>query len=388
MPCCSHSCRPDLASGKQKRPVPFTALKQDTTAFIPAEYRPPNVTFKDPRNMQLDQIMVVLRHCYDRQMRLGPELAFRFALVVGPNRKHMFATYPDHRQRTASPEKRSRKGKGKQREVNQLDGLLPIAQVDNPNSNCSTGRGEAGPSTRPEPTAAQRPAALATTKRTPAGRLAASATAKRTSAYHPAELATDHRSDLITVGMGEMTKLRNMGCEEIFGPINGPNEGQPQYQVPRHWLERLHDASSNPDPDPAQPTTVRPYPRPRPIMARPPQRADSTPSESHLIDPSLLQSAISDNNTNIMQASSSTSANVVPTTVYAAGGIIDTDTALLPNRQSNTSRKRDRVTKSPNRPVTRSSKQRRIMTSDALAMQEAETLLKFGKRDRAQKKRK
>ena len=371
------------------RPVPFTALKQDTAAFIPAEYRPPNVTFKDPRNMHLDQIMLVLRHCYDRQIRLGPESAFRFALVVAPNRKRIFAAYPDPLQRTASPDKRSRKSKGKQRDVNQLDGLLPISQVDDPNSDRSTGREEAGPSTRPGRTAVQRPAASATAKRTPAHRQADSAKAKQTLAHRPATLATDHRSDLITIGMGEMTKLRNLGCEEIFGPINGPNEGQPQYQVPCYWLERLHVAAPHPNPDPAQPTTVRPYPRPRPIMARPAQHTDSTVHSESVIDPSLLlQTSISDNTNNVRQGSSTSIANLVPPAVYEAGANIDPESSLLPNRQLTTSRKRGRVVKSPNRPVTRSSKQRRIMTSDALAMQEAETLLKFGKRDRTQKKRK
>ena len=78
--------------------------------------------------MRRDAIQDLLLHCYERQERLGAESAFRFALVMGPNRKRIFATYPETEQQTENQEKRTSKGKGKQRE-RQLDGLLSLSDA-------------------------------------------------------------------------------------------------------------------------------------------------------------------------------------------------------------------------------------------------------------------
>ena len=201
----AEQCLLDLANGSKQRPVPFTAINQDMSSFIPAEYRPGNVTFKDPRNMQLEQVLSVLRHCHERQSTLGPESAFRFAQVIGRNRQRVLSSYPEERDRRSSPDKRSRRDKGKQRDVEQLQGLLQMEQntpdVDRERAHSTLPSGLPGHQSGPA---------------APVG-----------------------SSDLATIGMGDMLRLKNIGCNEIFGPINGPNQGLPQYQVPSTWLQRL-----------------------------------------------------------------------------------------------------------------------------------------------------
>ena len=38
--------------------------------------------------------------------------------------------------------------------------------------------------------------------------------------------------------MGQRPQLKDMGFE-VFGPINGPNEGLPKYEVPKAEFETL-----------------------------------------------------------------------------------------------------------------------------------------------------
>jgi hypothetical protein len=175
----------------------------DTTSFIPAKYLPAGMILKDPRNMHLDDIRKVLQHCYGLQAESGPESAFRFALFVGPKRKRLFSNYPDIlNSRAAEPEQNSRKkkGKGKQRE-DALQGLLQmdeLAEAPTPNHNeIHISTPTAGPS-------------------------------------------NDHsgQNDLVRIDMGQMLQLRDMGYE-VFGPVNGPNEGYPEYEVPKAVLEAL-----------------------------------------------------------------------------------------------------------------------------------------------------
>jgi hypothetical protein len=40
----------------------------------------------------------------------------------------------------------------------------------------------------------------------------------------------------VRIDMGQMMMLKNMG-HQVMGPVNGPNEGLPQYEVPRLWLQ-------------------------------------------------------------------------------------------------------------------------------------------------------
>ena len=75
--------------------------------------------------MRLEAIQKILRHCYERQEASGPESAFRFANVSGPKNTRVQASYPDD-----GPSQISAKAKGKQKakQIDQLDGLLPISE--------------------------------------------------------------------------------------------------------------------------------------------------------------------------------------------------------------------------------------------------------------------
>src|SRR5260221_7495560 len=98
-------------------------------------------------------------------------------------------------------------------------------------------------------------------------------------AGHPA----DHNSenDLVVVDMGDsMIRLRDMGCT-VIGPINGPNEGPPQYHVTKLWVDRLNQ-TNNDHPVPVK----RPTPRSRPIHNQVQPLTSLT--EVPAIDPTLL----------------------------------------------------------------------------------------------------
>jgi hypothetical protein len=48
------------------------------------------------------------------------------------------------------------------------------------------------------------------------------------------QLVTQH----VRIDMGQMVQLKEMGYE-VSGPVNGPNEGLPEFEVPEHWLKSL-----------------------------------------------------------------------------------------------------------------------------------------------------
>lgn len=182
----------DLASGKRVRPVPYGSLEQDMDLFVQEQYRPAGFSFKDPRNMQKAQIINLLKHVYARQERLGAALAFRFSKVVGRHRIPESATYPDSMTPVVEvrmqTQRKHRSRKGKDKDITQVEG-----------------------STAPTPANIF------------AGRLQAT---------------SYNADDMVKVDMGQMLKLKDLGCE-IVGPINGPNEGPPEYLVPWLWMEKL-----------------------------------------------------------------------------------------------------------------------------------------------------
>ncbi|KAF8802332.1 hypothetical protein BYT27DRAFT_7112774, partial [Phlegmacium glaucopus] len=67
-----------LASGGLMRQVPFEQVEKNTNRFVAHEYRPEGLVIKDPRNMHKDNIVRLMRHVYQRQIRDGVERAFRF----------------------------------------------------------------------------------------------------------------------------------------------------------------------------------------------------------------------------------------------------------------------------------------------------------------------
>jgi hypothetical protein len=204
-------------------------MKKDTRSFIKDDYRPTGIRFQDPRNMALNEIREVLQHCYRRQAELGPRLSFRFSQFVGPQRKHLFSTYPDRSNPGPSnSEKNSRKkDKGKQRE-DTLNGLFRIDEsVEPPTAD----RSEPGPSQK------------------------------------PSEPQTFADNGLVRIDMGQMLQLKDMGYEAV-GPVNGPNEGYPEYEVPQAMFLALQSRSQK-EPTPIQTQLAWVESEPAPIVIDP-----------------------------------------------------------------------------------------------------------------------
>jgi hypothetical protein len=305
-------------------------------AFVKEGSVPPGVIIKDPRNMQHDTVLAVLAHWYERQVTSGPESAFAFQLVMGPKRKRLFAEYPP-KNATRHPSQQSKK-KGKAKKVQQLDHLLAISDV-----------GTLGPSATP----IQDPR--------PNVGLDISHVTGNDPRHSP--------GDMVRIDMGQMADLRKMG-HHVPGPVNGPNEGQTQYEVPRFWLEQLQATSmptSAPAPGPS-PTMPRPYPRPRPIFKTP---------AAPLIDPALIVDLPVENTppTNPVQP------NVVPNEDAGPSGASIKESTVLGKRNP-------LLRSPPSKRQTRSSQKCKIITGDDLALQEAQKLLKGGVTTRKTRKRK
>ena len=167
--------------------------------------------------MTRDTIQQILCHLFTRQEEHGPDSAFRFLRYQNQKKELVLAIYPKQLNNTGDGEavdnadageihrSKEKIRKGKEREVEQLDELLPMGEmaeqfpirhdVDN-----------AGPS-------------------------------------KPSRIGTD----LVRIGMGQMQVLRDQGFN-VFGPVNGPNEGLPQYEVPKAWLQFQPAQQSSNDP--------------------------------------------------------------------------------------------------------------------------------------------
>jgi hypothetical protein len=213
---------------------------KDTRSFIADEYRPTGIRFQDPRNMALIDIRQALQHCYRRQAESGPGSAFRFSLFIGSQRKHTSAIYPDPSNPGPSKSKnpRKKKDKGKQRE-DPLQGLLRIDEsVEPPTAE------PAEPVTQPN---------MNPTVGGPANQCN----------QKPFEHQTSE-NDLVRIDMGQMLRLKDMGYEAV-GPVNGPNEGYPEYEVPTAMLQMLQSRSqTSPTPNQGQ-RSIEPKPAPNMI---------------------------------------------------------------------------------------------------------------------------
>ena len=212
-------------------------MKADTSSFISNKYRPSGVILQDPRNMHLDDIRNVLQHCFSLQTEAGPELSFRFSVFIF-KKKRLFAEYPSdvvepaeseanrHKKdkgkqredalqlgkaQTADSNRRHKKGKEKQRE-DALEGLLRIDESEEP------------------PTLNDIEIAIPTVAG-PSNNRSANIPDKQTSVQSPG-------NRLVRIDMGRMLQLRNMGYE-VLGPLNGPNEGYPEYEVPQTVLDKV-----------------------------------------------------------------------------------------------------------------------------------------------------
>lgn len=211
-----HIFSSDLASGQKSKQVPFRALKTDTGIFILDKYLPSGIILQDPRNMHLDDIRKVLQHSYRLQAESGPESSFRFALFSGPKRKRLFANYPDNMNTEVAEleQRRSKKNKGKQRE-DQWQGLLRMDESEPPTEELGLLRMNESPTPTDDHID------------TVGGS------------------SNDHRTDpqtssngFVRIDMGQMLQLKDMGYKAL-GPVNGPNEGYPTYDVPKAVYQLL-----------------------------------------------------------------------------------------------------------------------------------------------------
>jgi len=288
--------------------------------------------------MLRDEIQYILRHWCLRQEQLGPESAFGFRLVMGPKKTRILAKYAN----TLAPKTKTRE-KGKQREV-QLDGLLPISQNETPNPSGS-------PINDPSPNGAE----IQGMRPSPS-------------------------DELVRIDMGQMIKLKNMGLQ-IMGPVNGPNEGFPQYEVPRHWLQELETEPLNNSESASGPSTIRPYPHPRPITKKSPPQVMQP-----VIDPTLINQAQEP----IELANEQHQEILIPdvTDIFdvqsGSGPVIDST-----NNAATVLGKRSTIIRSPPRSTqAKNSQRRKVVTGDDLAYQEAQELLKGGVTKRSRKKNK
>ena len=353
----------DLASGQKSRQVPYTAIKMDTASFIPNEYRPTGVIFQDPRNMHLDNIRKVLKHCYSLQAESDPGSAFRFSLFIGPKRRRMMAEYVETSNTDPSEAEKTRpkqRKKGKQRE-DALQGLLRMDESADPptsdrnrNHNPNTNARVAGPSNHQSRNIQEIP-------------------------------AVSDQNALVRIDMGQMLRLREMGYE-ILGPVNGPNEGFPEYEVPKAWVDMLKSHSA-PSPTEAQ-------------AAIGAGGADPVPHP--IIDPALLGQAEQTGHNNTMAAATadmvpeaseqshqppttpilqSAGRNARPTTPPNDNTRSDKNGKQIPKTSKKRLGKRARGNLSPQViPQTRGNNKKKKVTDDNLAAIEAQNMVQSGSR--------
>lgn len=193
-------------------------LEADTHAFIAAEYLPPRMTIKDPRNMTKGQILNFLANVDEREKRYGIQDGFRFHSYYNGT-EMVPAEYPIEvgepaqqaagiRPKKARAAKKSRKGKEKE--------LLPPSD---------SARDSRGPNAARLNTRQPNAAGPASDSNIDPSLLAPGTVPPQSSDDDNAPEPTIRR-----IGETEMTVLVNLGHPPVL-PINGPNDGLPQYEV-------------------------------------------------------------------------------------------------------------------------------------------------------------
>ena len=381
--------------------VPYGAIKRDTRSFIANEYLPEGVILEDPRNMRLEVIQKILRHCYDRQAESGPTNAFRFAMYIGKHKKKLFANYEgtsnDQGRAEQVPKK---KGKGKQRDDQGESEEFPTGKGRKKNE--GRGKRQADPLDGLLQIEPRAPTPI------PTADLVAGPFYSNLNPMAP----EPESSHLVRIGMGEMAELKKLGYG-VSGPINGPDEGLPQYEVPRAWLEHLA-RSQIPIPtgfpiiDPALleadlPTAPRPYPKPRLLQTaeasqsvlRPEIEVSSSVSVGPLLDhqtpnpessPSLGQELPPENIAEPVTDPEST--QIRPTTPLNVPSTTAEPEPLPPKTPKKSLGKRPQANLSPNMiRETQGKKKRKKVTNDDLAALEAQEMMQSGSRKRKATKR-
>lgn len=82
-----------LASGMNKVGTPWAALEANLFKFIPAEYIPPGVRFRDPRNMSGEEIQKSFDFWRARQLEYGAASALRWSYYINGRRETVPVEY-------------------------------------------------------------------------------------------------------------------------------------------------------------------------------------------------------------------------------------------------------------------------------------------------------
>jgi hypothetical protein len=288
--------------------------------------------------MPLNDIRQVLQHWYRRQTESGPATAFRFSLFIGPRRKQLFALYPDPSNPGPSTNLRRKADKGKRRE----DALQGLLQIDESVERLAD-PAESATQSRRNPT-------LEPTQ----------------SNQQQSETRTSADNDFVRIDMEQMLQLKGMGYEPV-GPVNGPNEGYPEYVVPKELLHVLQSRSQF-TPTPSQDQVAMTI-EPEPAL--------------DCIDP-LLGRAEQDGQTNDTSHTSVLPPDVGSTVRSTTPPNADADSAHNTHNKTPQQRlgKRVQANLSPqtNRQQ-RKSKKKKITADDRAAM-EAENMVQSGSRQR------
>ena len=306
--------------------------------------------------MNLDDIQKALKHCYGRQAELGPESAFRFSQFIGPKRQRLFALYPDASlpvPSNSNKNRRKKKDKGKQRE-DPLEGLLQIDEsvegltiTDQDHSNQQSTTPTAARLSDPTQNMSERERPTASTSRP---------------------------NDLVRIDMGQMLQLKEMGYE-VAGPVNGPNEGYPEYEVRQALLQAL---MSRQTPNPLGPSDGNMSPNPAPLCIDPSLlgQDDSSPHNT-IVLPVTIEKA-----SEFISLHHPPTPNVTVNPLHSSGIArpitpkrTEADSVSMPTRSQTHLGKRSQANLSPRR--TRNSKKKKV-TDDNLAAMEAERMVQAG----------
>jgi hypothetical protein len=309
--------------------------------------------------MGLNHVQEALQHCYRRQAESGPRSSFRFSLFVGPQRKPISAIYPDPSDagpaQSDNPPKK--KDKGKQRE-DPLQGLLRIDESVEP----------------PIPDPAE---PVTQQSRTPT---AAGPAHQRNPTQKPSEPQTSaalHENDLVRINMGQMLQLKDKGYEAV-GPVNGPNEGYPEYEVPKAMLQVLESRSqTSPSPGQVQREMHTTETEPAPNMIDP----ALLPSDMLPVSSVCLTAPPNEGQTN--DPSSSERGSLLPPEV---GSIVR---PITPPNADASSAHDPNCNKTPTKRLgKRANCKKKKLTDDDRAAMKAQSMVQSGSRPRTQTRRK
>lgn len=238
----------ELVSGSNKTRVPYTDLAERTSLLVDPKYLPSgfDFKFKDPRNMTKDAIVLFFSHAFGRQQMFGPTDAFRFKGYIDREGKVVEALYPatDAEPNGEPAVRSSNKGSKKKETKGKAKAKAKNIQPNEENS-----------STNPQ-------SGVPWNSLYRIRQVSEEAVLPNGDTVDSGPSVESPMQDFVSISHHDMTLLIAQGYPP-HAPINGPNEGMPEYVVPRSELSKLS-------------RVPKPRPRPKPTCQ---------------IDPALLEDA-------------------------------------------------------------------------------------------------